>query len=105
VSSAAAAQQASALVTLPLVLVAYTVARGTLFRTEAAGFGIGSLAWLGAGVAVARFPGGATRAPARHGGLTRPGRATVRSADPAPVVAGGVPGREGRAASRVASTL
>ena len=54
VSSAAAAQQASALVTLPLVLVAYTVASGTLFRTEAAAFGIGALAWLGAGLALWR---------------------------------------------------
>lgn len=54
VSSAAAAQQASALVTLPLVLVAYTVASGTLFRTEAAAFAIGALAWLGAGLALSR---------------------------------------------------
>lgn len=54
VSSAAAAQQASALVTLPLVLVAYTVASGTLFRTEGAAFAIGALAWLGAGLALSR---------------------------------------------------
>jgi ABC-2 type transport system permease protein len=54
VSSAAAAQQASALVTLPLVLVAYTVASGTLFRTELAAFLIGALAWIGAGLALSR---------------------------------------------------
>jgi ABC-type Na+ efflux pump permease subunit len=52
VSSAAAAQQASALVTLPLVLIAYTVASGTLFRTELAAFLIGALAWVGAGLAL-----------------------------------------------------
>ena len=36
------------------MLVVYTVASGTLFRTEAAAFGIGALAWLGAGVALSR---------------------------------------------------
>ena len=54
VSSTAAARHASALVTLPLVLVAYTVASGTLFRTELAAFVIGAVAWIGAGVTLAR---------------------------------------------------
>ncbi len=54
VSSAAAAQQASALVTLPLILVAYTVASGTLFRTELFALAIGALAWVGAAFALAR---------------------------------------------------
>jgi hypothetical protein len=54
VSSAAAAQQASALVTVPLVLVAYTVASGTLFRTELVAVVIGALAWVGAGLALVR---------------------------------------------------
>ncbi len=54
VSSAAAAQQASALVTLPLILIAYAVASGTLFRAEAAAFVIGGLAWVAAGFALLR---------------------------------------------------
>jgi ABC-2 type transport system permease protein len=54
VSSAAAAQQASALVTLPLILIAYAVASGTLFRAEAVAFAIGGLAWLGAFAALWR---------------------------------------------------
>ncbi|HEV3451727.1 MAG TPA: ABC transporter permease subunit [Acidimicrobiia bacterium] len=54
VSSAAAAQQASALVTLPLILVAYTVASGTLFRAEAVALVVGALAWIAAFVALWR---------------------------------------------------
>ncbi|HZP31535.1 MAG TPA: ABC transporter permease subunit [Acidimicrobiia bacterium] len=46
VSSAAAAQQASALVTLPLIVVAYSVASGSLFEAKTLGFAIGALAWL-----------------------------------------------------------
>jgi ABC-2 type transport system permease protein len=52
VSSAAAAQHASALVTLPLILVAYTVASGTLFRAEAVALLVGALAWIAAFVAL-----------------------------------------------------
>ena len=48
VSSAAAAQQASALVTLPLIVIAYGVASNTLFKGELLAIGIGALAWLGA---------------------------------------------------------
>ena len=54
VSSAAAAQQASALVTLPLILIAYSVASGTLFRAEIVAFVIGALAWIAAMVALMR---------------------------------------------------
>ena len=48
VSSAAAAQQASALATLPLIVISYGVASNTLFKGELLAFGIGALAWLGA---------------------------------------------------------
>ena len=48
VSSAAAAQQASALATLPLIVIAYGVSSGTLFRGAGAAFVIGGLAWCGA---------------------------------------------------------
>ena len=54
VSSAAAAQQASALVTLPLIIIAYGVASGSLFGDEAVAFAIGGLAWLAAGFALVR---------------------------------------------------
>jgi ABC-type Na+ efflux pump permease subunit len=54
VSSAAAAQQASALVTLPLILIAYAVASGTLFQAETAAFAIGGLAWVAAVFALLR---------------------------------------------------
>jgi ABC-type Na+ efflux pump permease subunit len=48
VSSAAAAQQASALATLPLIIIAYGVSSGTLFKGAGAAFAIGALAWCGA---------------------------------------------------------
>jgi ABC-type Na+ efflux pump permease subunit len=54
VSSAAAAQQASALVTLPLILVAYAVASGTLYRAELLAFVVGALAWVAALLALWR---------------------------------------------------
>src|SRR5690606_8391523 len=54
VSSAAAAQQASALVTLPLILVAYSVASGTLFEAELVALVVGTLAWIGAALALWR---------------------------------------------------
>ena len=46
VSSAAAAQQASALVTLPLIVVAYSVASGSFIDSKMLGVAIGGLAWL-----------------------------------------------------------
>ena len=48
VSSAAAAQQASALATLPLIVISYGVASNTLFKGQALAIGIGALAWAGA---------------------------------------------------------
>jgi ABC-type Na+ efflux pump permease subunit len=48
VSSAAAAQQASALATLPLIVISYGVASNTMFKGEMLAFGIGALAWIGA---------------------------------------------------------
>ena len=48
VSSAAAAQQASALATLPLIVIAYGVSSNTLFRGMGTAFAIGGLAWCGA---------------------------------------------------------
>jgi ABC-type Na+ efflux pump permease subunit len=48
VSSAAAAQQASALATLPLIVISYGVASNTMFKGELLAFGIGALAWIGA---------------------------------------------------------
>jgi ABC-type Na+ efflux pump permease subunit len=54
VSSAAAAQQASALVTLPLILVAYAVASGSLVEAKTLGLAVGALAWILAGIALWR---------------------------------------------------
>ena len=48
VSSAAAAQQASALATLPLIVIAYGVSSNTLFRGSGVAFFIGGLAWVAA---------------------------------------------------------
>jgi ABC-type Na+ efflux pump permease subunit len=48
VRSAAAAQQASGLVTLPLIMVSYAQSSGTLFGTRSA-LAFAALAWLGAG--------------------------------------------------------
>jgi hypothetical protein len=46
VSSAAAAQQSSALATLPLIVIAYGVSSNTIFKGQAMAFGIGALAWV-----------------------------------------------------------
>lgn len=48
VKSAAAAQQASGLITLPLILVAAAQSSGALFGAAAAGWLLGLVAWLGA---------------------------------------------------------
>jgi hypothetical protein len=47
VRSAAAAQQASGLVTLPLIMLSYAQSSGALFGTHSA-LVFGTLAWLGA---------------------------------------------------------
>ena len=54
VSSAAAAQQASALATLPLIVIAYGVSSNTLFKGYELAFAIGALAWIGALLALRR---------------------------------------------------
>jgi len=53
VRSAAAAQQASGLVTLPLIMLSYAQSSGALFGTRSA-FIFGALAWLGAGWGLVR---------------------------------------------------
>ena len=53
VKSAAAAQQASGLVTLPLILVSYAQSSGLLFGTGSALF-VGIVAWAGAAYGLAR---------------------------------------------------
>jgi ABC-2 type transport system permease protein len=53
VKSAAAAQQASGLVTLPLILVSYAQSSGLLFGGKSAIF-VGAIAWAGAGIGLAR---------------------------------------------------
>jgi len=45
VSSAAAAQQSSALATLPLIVIAYGVSSNTIFKGQILAFAIGALAW------------------------------------------------------------
>ncbi|HEX5588475.1 MAG TPA: ABC transporter permease subunit [Acidimicrobiia bacterium] len=62
VSSAAAAQQASALATLPLIVIAYGVSSNTLFKGYELAFAIGGLAWIGALLALWR----ASRAVSRE---------------------------------------
>ncbi len=54
VSSAAAAQQASALATLPLIVIAYGVSSNTLFRGHVVAVLIGGLAWCAAVLALWR---------------------------------------------------
>jgi ABC-type Na+ efflux pump permease subunit len=62
VSSAAAAQQASALATLPLIVIAYGVSSNTLFKGYELALVIGALAWIGALLALRR----ASRAVSRE---------------------------------------
>lgn len=54
VKSAAAAQQASGLITLPLILVAAGQSSGALFGQHFTGWIVGIVAWLGAGLGLAR---------------------------------------------------
>jgi ABC-2 type transport system permease protein len=62
VSSAAAAQQSSALATLPLIVIAYGVSSNTIFKGQAVAFAIGALAWVVAFLALWR----ASRAVSRE---------------------------------------
>lgn len=52
VKSTAAAQQASGLITLPLILIAYSQSTGALFGAGRATFVIGVLAWVVAGLSL-----------------------------------------------------
>lgn len=54
VKSATAAQQASGLVTLPLILIAYGQSSGSLLGATGAGWWIGAVAWIGAIYGLAR---------------------------------------------------
>jgi ABC-type Na+ efflux pump permease subunit len=50
VKSAAAAQQASTLVTLPIIVIAYAVSSGLIFDPTRSAFAVGLVAWLIAGL-------------------------------------------------------
>ena len=62
VKSTAAAQQASALVSLPLIMVAYTQASGSLYGGDKVAWYIGGIAWILASVALWRGVRSVTRA-------------------------------------------
>lgn len=62
VKSTAAAQQASALVSLPLIMVAYSQATGSLYGGDALAWYIGAIAWALAAVALWRGVRSVTRA-------------------------------------------
>jgi ABC-type Na+ efflux pump permease subunit len=61
VKSAAAAQQASGLVTLPLIMVSYGVSSGGLFGAGGDAVWIGLVAWIAAGFGLWRGAGAVTR--------------------------------------------
>ena len=61
VRSAAAAQQASGLVTLPLIMVAYAQSSGALFTTDATSWFVGGMAWIAAAVGLSRGARAVTR--------------------------------------------
>ena len=54
VKSTAAAQQASGLVTLPLIMIAYTQSTGALFGSEIVGIFIGAIVWMVALISLSR---------------------------------------------------
>jgi hypothetical protein len=62
VKSTAAAQQASALVSLPLIMVAYSQATGSLYGGDALAWYVGAVAWVLAAVALWRGVRVVTRA-------------------------------------------
>lgn len=62
VKSTAAAQQASGLVTLPLIIIAYSQSTGALFGAGGATFAIGLLAWVIAAVSIVANLRAVTRA-------------------------------------------
>jgi ABC-2 type transport system permease protein len=62
VKSAAAAQQASGLVTLPLILLSYAQSSGALFGAGESGLVLGALAWVAAIIGLQRGTRAVTRA-------------------------------------------
>jgi ABC-type Na+ efflux pump permease subunit len=50
VKSAAAAQQASTLVTLPIIVIAYAISSGLIFDPTRSAFAVGLVAWILAGI-------------------------------------------------------
>lgn len=62
VKSAAAAQQASGLVTLPLIMVSYAQSSGALYGARQSAWLVGGLAWLVAIIGLARGTRAVTRA-------------------------------------------
>jgi ABC-type Na+ efflux pump permease subunit len=62
VRSTAAAQQASGLVSLPMIMIAYSQSTGALYTGIAVSWVIGALAWVGAGFALSRGMRSVTRA-------------------------------------------
>jgi ABC-type Na+ efflux pump permease subunit len=62
VTSAAAAQQSSALATLPLIVIAYGVSSDTIFKGHLLALGVGAVAWIVALLALSR----ASRAVSRE---------------------------------------
>jgi ABC-type Na+ efflux pump permease subunit len=62
VKSTAAAQQASGLISLPMIMIAYSQSTGALYTGVEVSWVIGALAWLGAAVALSRGMRAVTRA-------------------------------------------
>jgi ABC-type Na+ efflux pump permease subunit len=62
VKSTAAAQQASGLITLPLIMVAYSQSTGALFGADSASILIGAIAWVLAAIGLTRGIRSVTRA-------------------------------------------
>lgn len=62
VKSTAAAQQASGLVSLPLIMIAYSQSTGALFGADSVAWIIGALAWVGAAIGLSRGVRAVTRA-------------------------------------------
>ena len=54
VTSGAAAQQASSLIALPIVILAYAVSEASLFGSALPAWIVGAIAWIGAGIAIWR---------------------------------------------------
>lgn len=62
VRSTAAAQQASGLISLPMILIAYSQSTGALYSGPVVSWVIGALAWVGAAVSLSRNMRAVTRA-------------------------------------------